>query len=119
MGISFEDDANFACYLACINNPDNFYKYSGYYFAMRYVGNALYSDDKDLYASSSKLISDAVLADMNEVYDFWTKYENKSAAKIVDNLNEAYLKSNNQPDGVKSYGKVVDLIIAYETQGRC
>jgi len=32
-------------------------------------------------------------------------------------VNDTYLKANNQSDGVKSYGKVVDLLLAwYRTQ---
>ena len=35
------------------------------------------------------------------------------AAEVSNQLNDAYLKINSQADGVKSYGRVVDLMLAY------
>ena len=32
---------------------------------------------------------------------------------MSNQLNDAYLKINSQADGVKSYGRVVDLMLAY------
>jgi hypothetical protein len=33
-------------------------------------------------------------------------------AEKADAVNNTYLKSNNQEDGVKSYGRMVDLLLA-------
>ena len=43
---------------------------------------------------------------------FWDKYEGK-AAEAASKMNDTYLKLNQQKDGVKSYGRVVDLMLAY------
>jgi hypothetical protein len=32
---------------------------------------------------------------------------------VSNQLNDAYLKLNSQSDGVKSYGRMVDLMLAY------
>ena len=38
-------------------------------------------------------------------------------AEIHNKVNDAYLKANNQTDGVQSYGRMVDLLIAeYEKE---
>ena len=42
---------------------------------------------------------------------FWQKYEGPVAEK-AEAVNDTYLKSNKQEDGVKSYGRMVDLLIA-------
>ena len=44
--------------------------------------------------------------------EFWARYDGK-AAEVSNQLNDTYLKINSQADGVKSYGRVVDLMLAY------
>ena len=43
---------------------------------------------------------------------FWDKYEGK-VAETATKINDTYLKLNEQEEGVKSYGRVVDLMLAY------
>ena len=43
---------------------------------------------------------------------FWDQYEGK-IAEAATQANDTYLKMNNQEEGVKSYGRVVDLMLAY------
>ena len=33
-------------------------------------------------------------------------------------INNAYIKSTGQPEGVRSYGRVVDLLLAYHFAGQ-
>lgn len=112
MGITLEDEANYAGFLACINHPDVLFKYSGYLSALTFVGNSLYQQSPDLHRELSQLISDDIKSDQHQISLFWEKYENKAASDVADKVNEIYLKSNNQPEGMKSYGKFVDLLIA-------
>ncbi|NLN63842.1 MAG: DUF3810 domain-containing protein [Clostridiaceae bacterium] len=112
MGINMEDEANYAGFLACMNHPDDLFRYSGYLSALTYTGNALYKQSPEVYTEISALISDEIRADQQEIREFWEKNQKKGAAEIADRLNEAYLKSNNQPEGMQSYGRFVDLLIA-------
>ena len=41
-----------------------------------------------------------------------TEYD-LSAKEVSDKVNDTYLKLNDQQDGVRSYGKMVDLLLAY------
>ena len=43
---------------------------------------------------------------------FWAKYEGK-IAEVSNQINDAYLKSNGQEQGVKSYDKMVDMLVVY------
>ena len=43
---------------------------------------------------------------------YWDKYRETVTAKASSAINDTYLKANNQTDGEKSYGRVVDLMIA-------
>ena len=52
---------------------------------------------------------------MEDIYAnnaFWESYEGK-IAEAADKINDTYLKANHQTDGVKSYGRVVDLMLAF------
>jgi hypothetical protein len=43
--------------------------------------------------------------------EFWKKYEGP-IEDISSAINDAYLKANRQKDGIYSYGRMVDLLIA-------
>ncbi len=112
MGITLEDEANYAGFLACKNHSNVLFQYSGYLSALTYVGNSLYQQSPELHAEVSQLLSDEIKSDQQEIRLFWDKYQNKTASDIADKVNEVYLMNNNQIDGMKSYGRFVDLIIA-------
>ena len=111
-GYASEDEANFIAYLASINHPDIDFKYSGYILALNHTANALYSADYDAYINLSKNISEDVLSDLNNNRKFWDKYEGK-IDDISNEINNTYLKANGVSEGVKSYGKMVDLLLTY------
>ena len=111
-GYASEDEANFIAYLASINHPDIDFKYSGYILALNHTANALYSADYDTYVNLSKNISEDVFSDLKNNSAFWDKYEGK-IDDISNEINNTYLKANGIPEGVKSYGKMVDLLLAY------
>ena len=111
-GYASEDEANFMAYLASINHPDIDFKYSGYILALNHTANALYKADYESYVKYSKNISDGVLNDLRNNNDFWNKYEGK-IDEISNNVNNAYLKANGVSEGVKSYGKMVDLLLTF------
>jgi hypothetical protein len=48
--------------------------------------------------------------------NYWKQFETK-VAEISNKVNDSYLKANNQDDGVKSYGRMVDLLLAYYSKG--
>lgn len=111
-GYASEDDANFIAYLASINHPHIDFKYSGYILALNHTANALYYADYDTYVTLTKNISKNVLSDLKNNSEFWKRYEGK-IDDISNEINNTYLKSNGVSEGVKSYGKMVDLLLVY------
>ncbi|WP_296644622.1 DUF3810 domain-containing protein [Romboutsia sp. 13368] len=111
-GYASEDEANFIAYLASINHPDIDFKYSGYILALNHTANALYKADYKNYVKCSKNISEGVLNDLRYNNEFWDKYEGK-IDEISNNINNTYLKANGVSEGVKSYGKMVDLLLTF------
>jgi len=114
-GFAREDEANYISYLACTAHPDVNFKYSGILLALTNSMNALYSSDQSLYLKLSENYSEGVRHDLAEINEFWAQYEGP-VERTTDRINNTYLKANNQKDGVKSYGRMVDLLIAEHRQ---
>lgn len=110
-GFAKEEEANFIAYKANINNPDIRFKYSGYYLATQYLLNEIYIEDKETYFSLYSKLSDAVIRDMDYSREYWKSKEGKTE-EIVTNMNDNYLKANNQTEGVRSYNGVIRLLLA-------
>jgi len=116
-GFAREDEANFIAYLTCMKNPNVDFKYSGEIMALIYSMNALYSANVEKYSQLRKEYSSGVVRDLVAYRKFWQKFEGP-IQNINDAVNNTYLKVNNQRDGIKSYGRMVDLLIAqYRAKG--
>ena len=111
-GFMREDEANFIGYLACILADSLEYRYSGYLMGWIYATNALYEADQEAYFELAGRLPERVNRALAANNRFWDQYEGK-IAEAATQANDAYLKINQQEDGVKSYGRVVDLMLAY------
>ena len=117
-GFIREDEANYIAYLACTNADNIELVYSGLLEALILSGNALYDKNKELYYEVRNTYSDGVNADLNANSLYWKQFENTTASITASKINDTYLKANNQVDGVQSYGRMVDLLLAeYRVQG--
>lgn len=114
-GISREDEANFIAYLASINNPDPLFQYSGYYLALNYSLNALSKHNGDASRRVYEALDKGILRDMQAAREFWKQFETPKniVATVSENVNNKYLETVNVEDGVHSYGRMVDLLLAY------
>lgn len=110
-GYMREDEANFIAYLACKASDEPFIQYSGYMLALTYSLNRLRGDDTELYYDIYDKISEDVKTDLRYSNSYWSAHEG-IVEEISDKVNDVYLKVNNQDDGVKSYGRMVDLLLA-------
>ena len=111
-GFMREDEANFIGYLGCIFSKEQAFRYSGYLTGWVYAGNALYKTDQEAYIVLAQQLCDQAQTDLAENNAFWDKYEGK-VAEVSNQMNDVYLKVNSQEDGVKSYGRMVDLMLEY------
>ena len=111
-GYANEDEANFLAYIACINNKEFDFRYSGYIMALKYTSSAMASIDYDNYKKLNKNLSPEVTNDLKDSSEFWKKYDGK-ISESSDKMNSTYLKSNGVKEGTESYGKIVDLLLTY------
>ena len=109
-GFMREDEANFIGYLACIGSEDEDFRYSGYLLGWIYAGNALAKQDYQTYVDLYMRLPARVKSDLEANSRFWDKYEGK-VAEASTKMNDTYLKVNGQSEGVKTYGRVVDLML--------
>ena len=110
-GYMREDEANFVAYLACRQSGNADFEYSGTMLAFVYAGNALYAADSDAAGKIYAGLSDGVRRDFAADNEYWQQFEGP-VAETASRMNDTYLKSNSQDDGVKSYGRMVDLLLA-------
>lgn len=111
-GFMREDEANFIAYMAGINSDSVELQYSSTMLALITAGNALYDQDYGLYSEISVLYSEGVRKDLQANSEYWQKYDNTVVSTVSDKINDTYLKANSQTDGVKSYGRMLDLLLA-------
>lgn len=111
-GFMQEEEANFVAYLACRESDDPYLRYSGYYSVMNYLLNAYAGvATGEEYVAVLSLVNPATYSQMVNASEFWKKYET-DFGEVAETINDTYLKANDQDDGIKSYGRVVDLAIA-------
>lgn len=112
-GIAREDEANITSFIVLMNSENDFLQYSAYLDMYRYLANALYSADKELYKSIYLLLDEKVRQDLVNYSNFFKKYSNSKASEVTNKVNDTYLQVNGQEQGIKSYGMVVETTCAY------
>lgn len=112
-GFMLEDEANYIGFLACTCSDNYNFKYSGVLGVITYVLNDLYdSVSITEYQEVISSMNAQTVSDLNYMYSYWDEYENKKAGKIANTVYEGYLTTTGQSDGLKSYGRVTDLLLA-------
>lgn len=111
-GYMREDEANFISYLVCMQSGDKELQYSGTMLAFVHAGGALSSQDRAIYTEVFRTLDEAVQRDIRANNEYWAQFEGP-VAETASTINDAYLKANSQKEGVRSYGKMTDLLLAY------
>jgi len=113
LGYAREDEANFIGWVACSYSPYEDYRYSGSLMALLHMLNALQARDAAAWGRIRGMCSPAVNRDLNAMGQYWMLYEGP-VSEISETINDTFLRANRQEDGVQSYGRMVDLVIAYQ-----
>lgn len=110
-GVAREDEANFTAVAVCLSHEEPLVNYSGHMLAIIHMSNALYAVDHELWLEANTRINERVRSDLDRNNAFWEKYEGWFE-EASSNLNDTYLKANGLEDGIKSYGRMIDLLLA-------
>lgn len=110
-GFAREDESNYIAWVTCNSSDNPEFQYSGTILALNHSLNALFKISPETVRTLQKKYSSGVRRDLAELSQYWEKYEGK-VEEVASDINDAYLKSNRQKDGVQSYGRMVDLLLA-------
>jgi len=117
MGFAREDEANFVGFLAGERSPDRLLRYSAYFMAMEEFMHQVYRRDTVVYHQLKTNISPAVKSDIKADQDYWEHYENQ-IGYISSLFYDRFLKINNQPEGLRTYNRMINLTMAYYANGK-
>ncbi|HBN82815.1 MAG TPA: DUF3810 domain-containing protein, partial [Clostridiales bacterium] len=110
-GFAREDEANYIAYLTCKNHPDLDFQYSGIMLALSYTMSTLHQYSIEIWEEIRSEFGEGVIRDLKG----WQAYRNYYKGSIKDittDINDLYLKANKQKDGIGSYDRMVELMLA-------
>jgi len=116
-GWAREDEANFLAFLVLEDCGDPRLEYSAFSMALLYVAEALQAQEPAgaaLWQKIAQTLPPHVVEDWKAYFAYWDRFKGP-VQKAALAVNDAYLKAQGQADGVKSYGRMVDLLLAWET----
>lgn len=111
-GVAPEQTANFVAILACDTSGDPLYAYSGYLLGYIHLSNALYGASYEKWLEIAQQVCQAANEDILANNAYWQQFESP-VSKAADSAYSGFLQSYDQELGSKSYGAVVDLLVAY------
>ena len=111
-GIMREDEANFIAWYISKQSGDIDFMYSGAMLAFVHTMNQLRRVSREDWQRIWSGVSEGVLIDIAANREYWRQFEGP-LTEISTAANDAYLRANRQEDGVASYGRMVDLLLAY------
>tara|TARA_R110000796_G_scaffold252631_1_gene389221 strand:- start:107021 stop:108088 length:1068 start_codon:yes stop_codon:yes gene_type:complete len=112
IGYSAENETNLIGYLVTVHNEDIYFKYAAYAYALSYCLSDIKENDEATFNMLIPKLNSGVRKNYLELNTFWQQYENVTEP-IFKSVFNTFLKANNQNDGIKSYSKVVILLVSY------
>ncbi|GAB2688786.1 DUF3810 domain-containing protein [Mucilaginibacter koreensis] len=112
LGFAREDEANFLGFLAGIHSADALQRYSAYYLASQEFLFYLHRRDSVQYNLFRQQLSPQVKDDFKADSAYWSKYEGRME-RITGIFYNAFLKANKQPEGLRTYNRMIVLTMAY------
>lgn len=119
-GIILEDEANYFGFVACIESEEPYLQYSGYLSVLGYLARQVRQSvpeeiRRKMVNANEQVIKDDVFLTEEQ----WEKVEEKAVVptetvnKATDVFLETNLTMNGIEDGMKSYSRVVRLVVKY------
>ena len=120
MCIAVEQDANLAAFLACRENPDLEFRYSGYFMAYIYCYDALIRVGTSAANQAAKEMTTGInpqfRRDLEQYSSFYSKNIDQDASEMADKMNDVYIKLSGDKRGTQSYSEVSVLLVSWHIQ---
>ncbi|MBC2839221.1 DUF3810 domain-containing protein [Robiginitalea sp. SC105] len=115
LGYSAENETNFIGYLVTERNPDPYFRYTAAAYGLGYCLAEIDRRDSLERKQIVGTLNAGVRANYAQMQAFWEAYENP-LEPVFKALFNRYLEVNRQKDGIKSYNRVVSLLVDYHRQ---
>lgn len=112
-GYASEQECNFLAVLASTTSGMAAYEYSGWLMGYIHAGNALYSVDRDAYWAIRDALPAEVNADLAYNSAYWDQFRDTLVQTVSTTVYDGMLKAYGDERGIRSYGTVVDMLVAY------
>lgn len=112
LGYAREYEANFIAFLACRNYDNPVFRYSLYFDMLHYTIDDLYRQDSVAAKKYIDQLDPLVKKHRKDLVNFYKGYRNP-IEPVISNLYGQYLKANGQPEGKRSYNRIVAWLVAY------
>ncbi|MFQ5791174.1 MAG: DUF3810 domain-containing protein [Acidobacteriota bacterium] len=117
-GITDEGEANLVAFLACAGAEEHPYlRYAAYLNAASRLLAASSVHLPEEAGSAWEELGEGPKRDLAAIREFWSRYRGR-VSEAADRLNDTYLRSFGVREGVKSYERVVELLVALDREGR-
>jgi len=113
LGYAKENEASFIGFLAANSSSDSALRYSTYVQMFLYANGECRQVDTALYARNFQALSNPVKNDLKMYHAFLKKYKSP-IDQFITIFYEQYLHVNQQPEGYRSYNKVILWLLAYD-----
>lgn len=116
-GFAGEDEANFVAWLACTRSREPYLRYAGHVRALDYLAvAAARSGGARLYGEIMQLAGPDVRKDLARRRARWQRYESPRLSRLRRGVYDTMLKSQGVASGIRSYGEMIDLILAWQAR---
>ena len=121
-GYIYEDEANMIGYLACVQSGDPFFEYSGYLSVLYYLDNDFIDalgDNWEAYFEQPQIDVQVHIDNVFVKQEDWDRIEEEAVfdTEVVDAVSDSFtdtvLVVNGVEDGIRSYSRVVELLLLY------
>lgn len=112
MGYGAEDEANFIGFVSASESDNPMLRYSAYYLAAQEFMFETGRLDTVVFQTLKSRISEPFLADLKIERAYWEEYRGLTR-RFSSIFYDNYLKANKQPDGLKSYNRMIILTMAH------
>ena len=112
VGYAKENETSFIGYLVTLEHEDIHFRYSATAYGLSYCLSALRRTDEQKFEELYAQINFGVLENYRELREFNQRYANPFEP-VFKSIFSTFLKANQQRDGVKSYGRIVELMVGY------
>lgn len=113
LGFASEAEANFIAYYTLGLSDKLQFKYAANLYGLKYALKEVNKIDEEKFLSYVNQLNPGIFENIQEAEHFWKTNKNFSS-NVFKPLYSVFLKANNQKHGIRSYNRMVNLMIHYD-----